>query len=237
MIRARWNAESTSEEILDELYSVLNGTAGKDFVSAYKELEETIFLALAGQKTGASKGWYKLLKADTPLGELYRKLKISEIAILLEVSEKTHFTNIVLVASRRLFLKSLMEDSKTSENLKLALATIFWSSDIVSHWLCKTGGGRYLPFIVNMVQPKETENVLSKILAPSMFAILEHGETKLNDLADDVVTKEFLTLLLPMLKLIFKNNGEAQAVLATHARRLYNFDESLPDEWIIRAIA
>ena len=165
--------------------------------------------------------------------------------------------------SHKSIIESVLEDLRTSLAIKLAIATLD-DRGYSYPWLCSEANGIHIPEVIEMklhqtqwravaddwynevepgyiVEAKEheaqwiTKDMLNTALMYYSDEEPEKRRTIMANLSDTVVTKSCLAGLLAATH----NHDFTEMygdILARHARRLYGFDSSIPDDWVIKAI-
>ena len=184
----------------------------------------------------------------------FENLTDSDLIIFLETHGHIRFSSLLQHYSTEITALALLEHESTSEALRLSLAISFYAAPRISIWLCGYEHGRMIPKIVpffiqanELDEESEASAEYARIVRVIVSARLAHwqgmeeneaGLTFLDSLSPEVVTPDFLSAISTI-----RPFGHSRSVelyvrgLSAHARRLYDFDEALPDEWIVKAIS
>lgn len=182
-------------------------------------------------------------------GFFYSDLNYLDLAIYLEVNGGANYMIKIDWALRYSLLSNMMHEPTVSMDLKLALACRHESAICISYWLFEENNGAYLePFLkfyTRYIKPEKVErhkeltfiHVLS-IMLNSMSAPEDLDICNIiKALKAEVIDETKLSLILKTLNDFgYFIAGSLAEAMAFHARRLYDFDDSIPDEWVMHAI-
>jgi len=184
----------------------------------------------------------------------FENLTDSDLIIFLEIHGHIRFSSLLQRYSPVITALALLEHESTSEALRLSLAISFYTAPRIAIWLCGYEHGRMIPKIVpffiksnELDEESEASAEYARIVRVIVSARLAHwqgmeeneaGMTFMDSLSPEVVTPEFLSAISTIRPFGHSRSVELYVKsLSNHARRLYDFDEALPDEWVVRAIS
>jgi len=291
-VSATYDAKATSRESelsttpSNDLYSLLDGGGAKTTRDIFNEaiviingfLQGSYDLAKVRESHAFSITFGNMFARDkynVPIGliPVLRQFNAEELLVIFEASRYTHvvpFTSSgssssgAKFFSHRLIVESVLEDTRTSLAVKLAIAALD-DRGYSYPWLCSEASGIHIAEVIDMklrqtqwrtaadgwfneVDPEyiaETEEQEALWMTKDMLntALMYYSDEEpekrraiIAGLSETVVTKPCLSMLLKETH----NHDFAEMygdILAGHARRLYGFDSSIPDEWVIKAIS
>ena len=240
---------------------LLNYTAvkGKPYLSdEYKSCYTTVRSLMKGKPskkkreilTQAQEERIATFIAKTPaIKSFYSRLSTREILILLEILGITTNTSVLGSYGMNKALQDTLLSPRISDALKFAIICYTYNSSSVALWICLTDGGRLIPSILKTLEEtfqhsiKQTgtnEEVIATLLWDAMLigknSTDSHGGRVLDNFDNTILTSEVLALLIEKYRTSeMYSNLTPVSELAKHARRLHNFDESIPDEWTLKA--
>jgi hypothetical protein len=156
-------------------------------------------------------------------------------------------------------MREFFSDKRPSDNLKFGAASLYLGdlmNDNYIHrdggtalWLADYKGGEYLPhaalaYLNNTADEfgvtEDIEEFSNRILITGLDSALNNYDISVVVKIVETLSPAFmdhrrLELLYATLPFRLRSAGINQA-LAAHARRLYNFGQEIPDEWVLRAI-
>jgi len=244
--------DSKRDSSADYLYSIISQSGKPTQVAAYNAIVD--FLD-KNRTADASKTNYDM-HSDLDFGEWwatndpYITLSNSDLAIYLEIRGRTHFSSLMKTDFFENVVIEMLCHSRTTEKLKIALALDFNYMPSIAKWLCDYRGGDLLPKVSLHMIPDEDDIEADDLTAPArrlvartINASLENihtaqfssGETFIDKLHEDIVTRAFLDILLNINPPIRVKDVYEEAV-SKHARRLYNFPDDMPDSWVIKTL-
>jgi len=199
------------------------------------------------------------IKSDTWRGSLYRSLNLQELAILLEADLIIHYSKVLLNYGMNQTFADILNSPLFSLNLKIGISVLRRSFRSPSLWVCTEDRGKHMPVIIDgivqnfretfsfdnsssqEIRDSAIQDMLNSALTSSQAAQNLSARRVIDNMDHKVVTKDFLrSMLSPSQRVniasIFSNDIEVLSACAVHARRLYNFGEDIPDEWVLHAI-
>ena len=183
----------------------------------------------------------------------YEHLDYNDLAIYLEISGATKYTDFSDRAHRYEILDKTLKNSEVSLNLKLALAREYHDQIPVAEWLGNASNSSHIPdhldFVSQKLEMKKgygdraavRDDLFTDLIAGAVMMnqtrVDNDGSAVINGLAPSILTVASFPILHTFLHdgHHMGNNGMRKA-MAAHARRLYDFDESIPDEWVLNAV-
>jgi len=241
------------ENAVDQYYAIFNGAGPDEDVRKYNVLVEDLEALLAGdvprvtRNTKSSDRWqrwheiFSIQLADFSwLEKLYRTLDIPELAMFLEIKGEMSFSSVILRHDNSKAIHDILNSDKTSMELKLALCREEFRKATVLDWLFVEGRGEHIATLAEMLKEAGYfKNSQGSIIAALANIAIFQASTKMRrslilNLREDIVTVDFFADLVKILD--DPKGAFIKDELAVHARRLYNFDESVPDEWVLNAI-
>jgi len=177
------------------------------------------------------------------------KLMIFEACRLIEILPLTYKSPEAPMSVRGM-VSDLLNGERLSVHAKRALVCLD-SNGYGDMWACSADGGAHIAPIVELqmtqMGPVGPESIFVESYLRGLFrnGIADARTVKsqneiLIGLRNEVVTKELLGILTGNspnysdAPILVKQHIQ---ILAAHARRLYNFDEEIPDEWVLKAIS
>ena len=248
---------------IDELCDLAEGKGVKAYVDAFEKTVAELTLLESplrrDRRNFALKRLYSQALNLTASGidrELtpYGQLDYSDLAIYLELTGGTNYTG--LQHSRHIYdvLVEMLQSPRASLALKLALVKEYYEVLTVAEWVVTENGGVHIPQILEFVAEKNASDpdelpltipygggAFTTLIASAIHARrniwTSNGSEIIAGLDASVVTQEYVTSLNSALWFYpYINNDRVRKALAVHARRLYDFDESIPDDWVLKAL-
>lgn len=229
----------------DYLYSIVDQKADKFLVSAYNEevakLDILMSLEATGEAGETDRIEYELFYGrDNPLGYPFLGLTTSELVLLRElVVNQVHFSSVLTIDGPHNAINDLLKSTRTTFQFKFALAFLNPFAGPASAWLCMENSGKNLQTILglmmngrgggNFTRVELIQSIVANAVSYHNGKDDEKGGSVIRSLSDEIVTKEFLAAIVGI-ESMWKNYSPQ---LAVHARRLYDLDEAIPDEWVM----
>ena len=190
-----------------------------------------------------SKGVHDFMTCGTPHDNsgMLKKLSISESVLCLELLGTINYSGIVQGEGIEAVLKALFYSDFISDELRFVLSYEYHDYWYVSYW-----------FVLNADEKQVSELATHSKTIPQVMAAIEHTTTWqtvygllseikqdkskianifVKNLNESIITKGFVKAMM----LQRKEAGISLNIAARHARKIYDFDESVPNEWIERA--
>lgn len=243
--------EGEAVNFANYLYSIVDQKAHPKELTSYNEIVRLIDTA---RKEKARRGAYAYysIEYNVVIGRLwwlnlpeYENLTNSELAIFLDIFDQVKFSAVGGPHSVEKTLRDLFAHERTSDELKFVLSCSYFAHEPAAVWLCNYKGGENIPKLVSVLtggmkvngQRKPAPIAVKYILVNCIQALSTEAEgysflTKLNP---EVVTPSFFRQALELAPLASYPNLY-NVGLAFHARRLYDLDEEVPDEWVLHAV-
>ena len=241
------------ENAVDQYNAIFDGSGPDKDVRKYNTLVEDLKALLAGEvpritrntkPTDRWQRWHEIFSIQLTdfswLERLYRTLDVSELAMFLEITGAMSFSSVILRHDNTKAIHDILNSDHASLELKLALCREEYAKATVLDWLFVEGRGEHIPTLVEMLKEADyLKRSQDRIIATLAHIVIFRTGTKMRrslilNLREDVVTVDFFTDLL---KILDDPKGEwIKDELAFHARRLYSFDASIPDSWVLNAI-
>jgi len=177
--------------------------------------------------------------------EGYDLLSDTELAILLENLGEIEYSTFVSRSWRQEGVVNLLEHPQISAHLQLHLAMGGYNKTRVARWMAHYNGGVIMAAAAEFIKKtgeRDEGLFLNRVASLCLWDWRgkrgSEGYTArcfVESLNPAIVTPSFLSKLANVhpQKEWVEYAGKA---LAVHARRIYGFDESIPDEWVLKAI-
>lgn len=245
MLEARAN---TSEF----LYSVVDQEADPQLVSDYNQTVTGLdrFLAAVEDNTLTENDhskYYALCDYRGHIAAPYAALTSSELALLMEfIVDGQHFSLAHRSGGNSAAPRDMLLSTRPTLEFKIALAFLCYSLRFIAWWLCTENNGEHLQTIIDfklqsypdgvtkdLRRKHYVQDLVSNALIYNRSEDDETGGNLIMEFREELVTKDFLSDMVGMMT----TWRDYAPQLAVHARRLYDIDEAIPDEWVIRMIA
>jgi len=180
----------------------------------------------------------------------FEHLSYEELALFLEISNGTNYMGIAHGKDRQAIVGQLFSSNLASLELKLAIAQE-WDGVLfsVGEWVFSEDGGKHITRLISS-QARNLHLDVGDLFEQSFKRLFRnviwtdpnadyHVAAKvIANLRPDVVTKETLLFMIAIVddeSYLVNGNLMLQAI-ANHARRLYGFDDDIPDKWILHSL-
>jgi len=230
--------EGDSQNTVERLFAIINQTGFPRHVRKCNIVAEDVKALLAGNSiplSHKSRPWHRVfaehVRDNTWKGQQYRKLNLTELLIYLEVTGTTTYSEYIFDYTTSEDICDILYSDKVTLGLKLLLSCDYSMYSYVAVWLLNADHGEHIQKYIEL----SNNDCLFRL---ARIAVLPLGDTVnsylIHELKEGIVTCDVLRILLPLKD--FKKGHHVVPALASHARRLYDFDESIPDEWVLNAI-
>jgi len=200
------------------------------------------------------------IKSDTWRGSLYRSLNLQELAILLEADLIIHYSKILLNYGMNQTFADILSSPLFSLNLKIGISVLRRSFRSVSLWVCTEDGGKHMPVVIDgivqnfretfsfeedssmqEVRDRAIQDMLNSSVTSSKTVEGSSERQVIDNMSHEVFTRDLLRAMLSKshradIDFFFSDDIEIRSACAVHARRLYDFSEDIPDEWVLNAV-
>lgn len=256
------NSWNLNENAAEALYRIIDQKGAPEEVEAYnkvvKELDEILklddltlyectakwqrqIITKLSAQTFASPSWTK---------QIFRKLTPSEVAIYLEVNSFTSYSKALMNKTMDAILAGILSSSRASYGLKFSIAYTNLGFRSAAAWICTVDNGKQIPVVIDFMAMAENEThqsivktqrtqLIQRIVSDGILGSQKEedpsGRKVIDNMDSSFVTKETLEAMLHMMTFTELRKPILEALIV-HARRLYDFDESIPDEWVLKVL-
>jgi hypothetical protein len=248
----RRNMLETRANASEFLYSIVDQEADPQLVSDYNDTVAGLdrFLAAVKDDTLTENDhskYYALYDYRGHIASPYAALTSSELALLMEfVVDGQHFFLAHRSGGTSAAPKDMLLSTRPTLEFKVALASLCYNLRFVAWWLCTENNGEHVQTVIDfklqrypdggmrdLGRKHHVQDLVANALIYNRGKDDETGGNLITEFREELVTKDFLTDMIGMMT----KWRDYTPQLAVHARRLYDIDEAVPDEWVIRMIA
>jgi len=235
----------------DDLYSIIDGKGSAKEVEAYNNtISEIAFLLNEKEPTtdttnaSLGEGQASMLKLVSWAKAMHVELPLSEIALYLEISGSTSYSQIRNEYRINKILFDFLSSPRASRELKIGVAYCHYDRMSPASWLCTADEGSNLTLALELCSFQEEGNklrttMLQRILTQAAYYNSTEddpeGAQLIASLSPEIVNIEMVTAMLYALIDDSTSEPVLSAVMA-HVRKVYDFDDDVPNEWVLRAI-